>query len=73
MSHFSVLEEIVYFFNFLFDIFRNSIYLIYVPQLKQEDLVHDYLFTSQKESHSFPDTYFLLYFFLFFPSWSYKG
>ena len=47
-------EEIVYSFNFLFDIFLNSIYLTYVPQFGSENLVYDYLLISQKVSHSVP-------------------
>ena len=50
---FSVPKEIVYsFFNFLFDIFWNSINLAYISQLGDDDLVYDYLFISQGESHS---------------------
>ena len=57
---FPVPEKIVYsFFNVLFDIL-NSINLAYISQLANEDLVSDYIFTSQKESHSLPDTGFLL-------------
>ena len=53
---FSVREEIVYsFFNFLLDIFWNSINLAYVSHLGEEDLVYDYLFTSQRESRPVPD------------------
>ena len=49
-------EEIVYsFFNFYFDIFWNSINLAYASQNGEEDLVYNYLFTSQRESHSVPD------------------
>ena len=35
-------------------------YLAYVSQLGNEDLVSDYIFTSQRESHSLPDMVFLL-------------
>ena len=50
---FPIPAEIVYsFFNFLIDIFWNSINLAYVSQLGEEDLVYD---TSQRESHSVPD------------------
>ena len=53
---FPVSEEIVYsFFNLFFDIFWNSINLAYVSQLGEEDLVYNYFFTSQRESHSVPD------------------
>ena len=49
-------EKIVYsFFNFLFDMFWNSINLVYVPQLGEDDLVYDYLYTSQRESHPVRD------------------
>ena len=41
---FLVPEEIVYsFFNFLFDIFWNSINLVFVSHLGEKDLVYDYL------------------------------
>ena len=53
-------REIVYSFNFLFDIFWCSIYLIHVPQFGREDLVYDYLFTCQRESHSVPDIDFFV-------------
>ena len=48
-------------------IFWNSITLAYVSQLGNEDLVSDYIFTSQKESHSVPDMGFLLTFNYFVP------
>ena len=32
---------------------------MYVSQLREEDLVYDYLFTSQRESHSVSDMEFL--------------
>ena len=55
---FSVPEEILYsFFNFLL-IFWNSINLAYVSQLREEDLISDYLFNFQRESHSVSDMYF---------------
>ena len=55
---FSVPEEILYsFFNFLL-IFSNSINLAYVSQLREEDLISDYLFNFQRESHSVSDMYF---------------
>ena len=44
----------MFFFNFLFDIFWNSINSAYVSQLGEEDLVYDYLFPPL-ESHSVPD------------------
>ena len=46
------------FFNALFDILWNSINLIYISRLGEEDLVYDYLFTFQRESHSFSDVGF---------------
>ena len=50
---FPVPDEIICsFFNFLFDIFWNSINLAYVTQLGEEDLVYDYPFTSQRESRT---------------------
>ena len=42
-------------------------YLAYVSQLGNEDLVSDYIFTSQRESHSLPDMVFLLTFNYFVP------
>ena len=47
-------------FSIFFLIFWNSINLAYVLQLGNEDLVSDYVFTSQRESHSLPDTAFFL-------------
>ena len=41
-----------------FFIFWNSIKLAYVSQLGYKDLVSDYLFISQGESHSVPDRNF---------------
>ena len=35
--------------------FWNSINLTYLSQLGDKDLVSDYLFSSQRESHSVPD------------------
>ena len=49
---FFVPEETVYSFNFLLDIFWIFIYLTCVPRFWYEDLVQDYLFTPQRESHS---------------------
>ena len=43
------------FLNFLFRIFWKSINLVYVSQLGEKDLVYNYVFTSQRESHSGPD------------------
>ena len=60
---FPIPEEIVYsFFNGLFDMFLNSTNLAYVSQLGEEDLVYDYLFTSQKGSHSLSDMAFFVIF-----------
>ena len=41
--------------------------MAYVSQLGKEDLVFDYIFTSQRESHSLPDMNFLLTFDYFVP------
>ena len=48
-------------------IFWNSISLVFVSQLGNEDLVSDYIFTSQRESHSVADMGFLLTFIYLFP------
>ena len=50
-----------------FLIFWNSINLACVSQLGNEDLVSDYIFTSQRESHSLPDMGLLLTFNYFVP------
>ena len=42
-------------------IFWISIYLTYVSQFGQKDLVYDYLFTSQSKSHSIPYMDFFFY------------
>ena len=57
---FSIPEEIVYSSYFLLDIFSVTIYLTYVPQFGQEDLVYDYLFSSQRESHPVADMDFFI-------------
>ena len=57
----------IFFFSTSFLIFWNSINLAYVSQLGNEDLVDDYIFTSQRESHSLPDMGFLLYLQFFVP------
>ena len=44
----------------------------YISPIAEEGLVYDYLFTSEKESHSVPDIDFVLYLHLFFPIWSYR-
>ena len=54
-------------FSISFLMFWNSINLAYVPQLGNKDLVSDYIFTSQRESHSVPDIGFLLTFNYFVP------
>ena len=54
-------------FSISFLIFWNSINLAYVSQLGNEDLVSDYIFTYQKDSHSIPDMGFLLTFNYFVP------
>ena len=41
--------------------------MTYVSQLGNEDLVDDYIFTSQRESHFLPDMGFLLYLQFFVP------
>ena len=46
--------------------------LAYVSQLGEEDLVYDYIFTSQREPHFVPDMDFLVYLHLFCPIWSYQ-
>ena len=58
---FPVPEEIAYsFFNFLFDILELYKFGLWVSQLGNKDLVSDYIFTSQRESHSILDMVFLL-------------
>ena len=50
-------------FSISFMIIQNRIHLAYVSsQLGKEDLVFDYIFTSQRHSHSVPDMIFLLTF-----------
>ena len=57
----------ILFFSISFLIFWNSINLIYVSQLENKDLVSDYIFTSQRDSHSVPGMGFLLNFNYFVP------
>ena len=58
---FPVPEEISYsFFNFLFYIFEWYKFGLWVSQLRNKDLVSDYIFTSQRVSHSIRDMVFLL-------------
>ena len=57
----------MFFFQFPLWYFWNSINLAYVSQLGDEDLVSDYIFISQRESHSVPDMGFLLTFNYFVP------
>ena len=54
-------------FSTSFLIFWNSINLTYVSQLGNKDLVSDYVFSSQRKSHSVPDMGFLLTFNYFVP------
>ena len=63
---FPVPEEVVCsFFNILFGL---NTYLAYVSKLGEEGVVvYNYLFTSQRESHSVPDRDFLLHYCLFCP------
>ena len=54
-------EEIAYSFsNFLFDLLELYKFGLWVSQLGNDDLVSDYIFTSQKKSQSIPDMVFLL-------------
>ena len=58
---------VYYFFDVLFDIFWNKIYLTYVAQFGQENLVYDYLFTSPlKESLSLFQIWIFYYTFAYF-------
>ena len=54
-------------FPISFFIFWNSINVAYVLQLGNKVLVSDHIFTSQRESHAFLDTGFLLVFNYFVP------
>ena len=54
-------------FSISFLIFWNNINLAYVSQLGNKDLVSDYIFKSQRESHPVPDMGFLLTFNYFVP------
>ena len=54
-------------FSITFLIFWNSTNLAYVSQLGNEDLVSDYICTTQRESYSVPDIGFLLTFNYFVP------
>ena len=55
-AFFPVPEKIVYsLLNLIFDLFWNSINMVYVSQLSKEELVCNYLFTSRNESHSVLD------------------
>ena len=53
-------------------IFQNSIDLAYVSQLGNKNLVSDYIFTSQRESHFLPDMGFFANLQLFCPELSRK-
>ena len=69
---FSVSEEVVYSLDLLFDIFRKSIHLTHVLRFGKEELVYDYLFTSQSEFHTVRGAvFFLLYLHLFCPNLRY--
>ena len=58
---FPVPEETAYsFFNFLFDILELYKFSLWVSQFGNKDLIFDYIFTSQRDSHSIPDMVFLL-------------
>ena len=57
---FLVPEEMQILFSISFLIFWNSINLAWVSQLGNEDLISDYIFISQRESHSIPDMVYLL-------------
>ena len=50
----------IFSFQFLLDIIWISMYLNYVPKFGPEDLSYNYLFTSQKESHSVADMGFFV-------------
>ena len=54
-------------FSISFLILWNSVDLAYASQLGNEDLVSDYIFTSQRGPHPVPDTGFLLTFNYFVP------
>ena len=54
-------------FSISFLIFWDSIDLAYASQLGNDDLVSDYIFTSQKESHSVPNMGILQTFNYFVP------
>ena len=70
---FPVPEEIVYsFLNFFSNIFWKSINLAYVSQLRGEDLVYDYLFTSERGSHSVPDMDLFAILLFILSIWSYR-
>ena len=52
----------IFFFQFTFWYIWNSVNLAYVSQFGVEDLVYNYRFTPQIESHSVPDIYGLFCF-----------
>ena len=56
-----------YIFSISFLIFWNSINLAYISQLGSKNLMSDYTFTSQRESHSVPDMGFFANFNYFVP------
>ena len=59
-------------FSISFLIFWNSTNLVYLSQVGNKDLVSEYIFTSQRESHSVPDMVFFANLQLLFPIWSYR-
>ena len=67
--HFLLFQKKLYilFFNFLFDIFQNSINLDHVSQLGDKDLVYDYIFTSQRILLCSRYEFFCYTFIYFFP------
>ena len=67
LNFFPIPEDIAHsLFNILCDIFWDSINLVYVSKLVEEGLVYEFLFTSQRESHSIPDMDFFCYTFTYF-------
>ena len=63
---FSVSEEVVYSLDLLFDIFRKSIHLTHVLRFGKEELVYDFLFTSQREFHTVRGAVFFYFTFTYF-------
>ena len=68
VQFFPVQRKLYILFSISFLIFWKSINLAYVSQFGNNDLASDYIFTSQKESHSVPHMgFFLLTFNYFIP------